>query len=51
MTIQLTDILLAAILFFVFLMWLRGNPQAIGIKRAWRRLKNRIREYLKGNDD
>lgn len=33
---MIDTILLSLILLFVFLMWLRGNPQFIELRRKWR---------------
>ena len=40
---QTTDILLALILLFTFLIWLRENPQYIAMRRKWRLFKKRMR--------
>jgi hypothetical protein len=43
MDIQLSDILLVLILLFVFLIWLRGNPQYVYAKRKWRLVKKWVK--------
>lgn len=42
MNIQIAELILQGlILLFVFLMWLRGNPQYIEARRKWRLYKSR----------
>jgi len=44
--LSISDILLALILLFVFLIWLRSNPAYIWFKRTSRKLKVAVKRWL-----